>query len=300
MALIDSFNLRAVYNFSGKNKKYFIEDVLLALDKKLSFSSSDLGTVSIAILDTSPKQAASMANFAARMVDSINKDIIRTHLGKKKEFLRQRMLDNRESLHQYEDSLLAFQKEKGIIDIQQQAIASIQAIGEAETKLLLEEMQLSMEQNKLSGESPHLQERLADLKLMHDKLSKVGSEKNNSVLLSVAKIPSEALTFVRMGRSVAIMDFLDKYLTKEYETSCLEERSTVPTIAILDSARVPEKKAKPKRRQIAFIFMLVGLSLGAVGSVVFESFFLYRNSLPQGGLFTALVDFAAFAGGKKR
>jgi uncharacterized protein involved in exopolysaccharide biosynthesis len=125
-------------------------------------------------------------------------------------------------------------------------------------------------------------------------------EKNNSVLLSVAKIPSEALAFARMQRSVAIMDFLDKYLTKEYETSCLEERSTVPTIAILDSARVPEKKAKPKRRKIAFAFMVVGLSFGAVGSVILESLFLHRNSLPQGRLFRWLVDFAAFASGKKR
>jgi uncharacterized protein involved in exopolysaccharide biosynthesis len=93
-----------------------------------------------------------------------------------------------------------------------------------------------------------------------------------SLLISPKKIPDEAMRLVRLQRAVAVNDILDKYITKAYEEARLEERNTVPTIAVLDPARVPQKKYKPQRRKIVTMFLGMGIGLGLLLAVLFDRF----------------------------
>ncbi len=277
LGVIDSFKLAQRYNFT-KKKKYFIEDVILALQKKC-LAYSNKGTVTIFVIDKSPKVAADMANFMVCMLDSMNKEIIRTQMGRKKEFLFQRMRENRDSLAFYEDKLLAYQKEHGIIDIQRQAEASVSLVAQTEVDMMLKELQISLDEAKFSPNSAALHERNNDIRVIREKLLKIDKSKENTLLFPISRIPEEALTLTRLQRAVAVTDILDRYITKSYEEARLEEKNTVPTIAVLDPARVPQKRFQPKRKKIVSFFLGIGLGLGILVAVILDSLEPYRKEL---------------------
>jgi tyrosine-protein kinase Etk/Wzc len=291
IAVIDSFKLAQVYGFT-RHKKYFIEDVLKAFDKHVNIGSKKDEIVLISVTDTSRIRAAAIANFMAKMVDSINQDISHTHLGKKKDFLEQRMLENRLCLKKGEDSLLGFQKSKGIVAVQQQAEATVQALSGIETNLLQQEMQLTVAKLNFQGNSPQIQEKLNGIIAMRSQLAKMGTEKSTSIFLPVSQIPDDALVFSRLKRSILIMDVLDQYLTKEYETAKLDEKSTVPTIAVLDSATVPEKRIKPKRKKMVLIMTFIGAAVGIAGSYMLFSLSQYKDVLPRNWCFNVALKLA--------
>jgi tyrosine-protein kinase Etk/Wzc len=276
IGVIDSFHLADCYNFTKKKKKYMIEDVIIALSKKCLIYP-EKSTVIIDVRDKSPDLAAGIANFMVCMLDSINKEIARTQSGRKKEFLHQRMIENRDSLTSYEDTLVAFQKKHGIIDIQRQAEASVSIVAQTEVEMLVRELQLSLDESKFSRNAVGIFERNNDIRALREKLFNYDKSKETALLLPIKRIPEEALKLARMQRAIAVMDLLDRYLTKAYEEARLEEKTTVPTIAVLDPARVPQKRFAPKRKKIVTFFMGLGLSLGIVFSVMLDSLGPYKK-----------------------
>jgi capsule polysaccharide export protein KpsE/RkpR len=273
-----------VYKFT-KKKKYFFEDVLKELEKNYKISvSNDVGTVSIFMTDKSPVRAAGMANFAVTMLDSINKDLVNTYKGKKREYLEKRMLDNRKDLQLSEDSLIAFQKKHGIFDVAHQAAVSVNAVGGVESQLMAEEVQIATEQVKFSRNVPFIQEQLKDIESKRKYLDSLDSGRNYKILMPLSTIPDEALALERMQRKVVVFDVLDKFLTKEYESARLEEKNTTPTIAVLDPAFVPQKKFKPIRRIIAMTATAIGFILALYLSYVLQRF-VTIPSLPAGNGF---------------
>jgi tyrosine-protein kinase Etk/Wzc len=290
-AVIDSFHLIQHY---GYKKKYFIEDVLKTARKNTKIFSSDEGAVSISVLDTSPRMAASMANFIVLMLDSINKEMARTHMGRKKEFLETRMMENRTALHCAEDSLIMFQNKKGIIEIKKQTEESIHAIGEVEARLLMAGMDFFIDSSKFSQDDARIKEKKADLHFMRTYLSTITSNKGNGVLLPITQISTNALSYERLLRSVTIMSTLDQYLTKEYEAARLEEKSTIPTVALLDSAFVPEKRTKPKRKLLVLLTTGIGLGVGILSSILFQALLRSEHSIPKNKGLYFLVKCARF------
>jgi tyrosine-protein kinase Etk/Wzc len=279
IAVIDSFKLADRYGFTKKKKKYFIEDVMTAVGRK-TFVYSNKGTVTISIIDKSPATSAAMVNYMIVMLDSLNKEIIKTQMGRKKEFLSQRMLENRDSLALYENMLVAFQKEHGIIDIQRQAEASVSLVAQTEVDMVLKELQLSLDEAKFSPNTVGLYERNSEIRALREKLMKIDKIKESVLLLPIKRIPDEALTFARLQRGVAVTDMLDKFITKSYEEARLEEKNNVPTIAVLDPARVPQKRFQPKRRKIVVFFMFIGLGLGLISAVLLDSLEPLRKEFP--------------------
>jgi uncharacterized protein involved in exopolysaccharide biosynthesis len=201
------------------------------------------------------------------MLDSINKEMERTHMGRKKDFIKSRMLENQVTLRRAEDSLVVFQQKNGLIEIKTQTEESIKAMGEAERNLLMAEMSYFIDSTKFLMNDPHSKEKSQNLAAMRSYLAEISLKKGHNVLLPVAKLPASALAFERLKRSIFIMNTLDQYLTKEYEAANLEEKSTIPTLGVLDSAFVPQKRVKPKRTVMVLIITGFGVIAGILSSI---------------------------------
>ena len=52
---------------------------------------------------------------------------------------------------------------------------------------------------------------------------------------------------------------LFKFLTMEYEEAKIEEAKDIPTVQVLDVAKVPERKSKPRRVLLVISILLVCL-----------------------------------------
>ena len=56
-----------------------------------------------------------------------------------------------------------------------------------------------------------------------------------------------------LSRDARIKEMLFELLTREYEIAKIEEAKSMPTIQVLDSAVVPERKCRPERRKMVVI-----------------------------------------------
>jgi len=86
-----------------------------------------------------------------------------------------------------------------------------------------------------------------------------------------------------LSREARIQEMLFELLTREYEIAKIEEAKSMPTIQILDRAVVPEKKCKPKRRQMVMLSGIVALFL-AVFAAFTREYFARVNASPSEGV----------------
>jgi uncharacterized protein involved in exopolysaccharide biosynthesis len=70
--------------------------------------------------------------------------------------------------------------------------------------------------------------------------------------IPLSQVPDLGMELVRLLREVKIQETVFELLTQQYELAKVNEVKDMQTIQILDSAKVPDKKAKPKRMLIVF------------------------------------------------
>jgi tyrosine-protein kinase Etk/Wzc len=75
-----------------------------------------------------------------------------------------------------------------------------------------------------------------------------------------------------LSRDAKIKEMLYELLTREYEVAKIEEAKSMPTIQVLDSAVVPEKKCRPKRAQIVMLASVTALFVSVFAAFVREHF----------------------------
>jgi tyrosine-protein kinase Etk/Wzc len=75
-----------------------------------------------------------------------------------------------------------------------------------------------------------------------------------------------------LSRDAKIKEMLFELLTREYEIAKIEEAKSLPTIQVLDTAIVPEKKSKPKRTQMVSLAGITSLFVGVFAAFVRERF----------------------------
>jgi tyrosine-protein kinase Etk/Wzc len=73
-----------------------------------------------------------------------------------------------------------------------------------------------------------------------------------------------------LSRDAKNKEMLFELLTKEYEIAKIEEAKSMPTIQVLDKAVVPEKKCKPKRKQIVLLAGVTSLFVSVLAAFVRE------------------------------
>jgi tyrosine-protein kinase Etk/Wzc len=73
-----------------------------------------------------------------------------------------------------------------------------------------------------------------------------------------------------LSRDAKIKEMLFELLTKEYEIAKIEVAKSIPTIQVLDTAVVPEKKSKPKRTQMVLFAGITGLFVSVFAAFVRE------------------------------
>jgi hypothetical protein len=79
--------------------------------------------------------------------------------------------------------------------------------------------------------------------------------------VSIAKLPALGVTYSDLYRRVKIQETVFEILTKQYELAKVEEAKEIPTIKVLDEAKLPETKSSPKRTAITLLGALLAAML---------------------------------------
>jgi uncharacterized protein involved in exopolysaccharide biosynthesis len=272
--LINKFNLRKEYH----DRK--IEDARDDLDRHTNFSvDRKSGIIKLEVTDHDPKKAAAMAG---EYVDRLNEVVAHLNTSaahRERVFLEDRLVQVKSDLESSEKDFSSFASKNTTIDIQSQAKAMIESGAALQGQLIAAETELQGLRQIYSDSNLRVRALQAQVEEIQRQLQKIvgqresgsapeqGDPTDQTLYPSIRKLPLIGVGYADLYRDTRVKEAIFEVLTKEYELAKVQEAKETPSVKILDTPDIPEKKYFPPRT----LFTLLGaiLAFGAGLFVVF-------------------------------
>jgi uncharacterized protein involved in exopolysaccharide biosynthesis len=204
----------------------------------------------------------------------LNNTLAVTEAAQKRLFFEEQLKDAKESLIKAEESMKGFKERTGVVRIDEQARAVIEGIANLRAQIAAREVGLKVMRTYATPHNPDLQRAEEELRGLKVELSKLearrgGGGHNPDPLMPIGRIPGVGTEYIRKFRDFKYNEALYEILLKQFETAKLQEAKDAAIIQVIEKAIPPEKRVKPKRKQMVIIAMVTGFFLS-----VFTAFFM--------------------------
>ncbi|MCX6135043.1 MAG: Wzz/FepE/Etk N-terminal domain-containing protein [Ignavibacteriales bacterium] len=258
LKVIERFDLTKVYEITNYPREKTIKELL----SNVGFEVAEEGNLQIIVYDTDPQRAADMANYFVHVLNETNSQLQVQNARSNRLFVETRYHKNLADLKGAEDSLKAFQQKYGVIALPEQLEASIKAMAEIYGKMEVQDVGLTVLRQTVAKDHPSIRAAEIELDAMRNKIRQLnngtaGAPGDVSVLVPFKQAPRLGTAYVRLYREVEIQYKILQFVTPLYEQAKVEEQRATPSVIVLDSAQVPERKAKPKVSLYGFLAMVI-------------------------------------------
>ncbi|MGE3540895.1 MAG: GumC family protein [Candidatus Tectimicrobiota bacterium] len=253
------------------------QDAVRKLNTLVSISASKQGVLTVAVEHPDPVLAAAIAN---RYISSLQQSLQNNafSLAKKHRLFIAEQLDKaRHDLAGAEEALKQFEQTYGIVALDAQTTAAVQAISFLEGQIMVKEVQLRVQQRLTTGASQEvtlLQEELRGLRNQLSRLQR-GLPAEQQPLATVkppaeqawvpfTEAPDIKLRYARLQRENLVQNKVYTLLAQQLEQAKIDEARDEIAFQVLDQALPPDRKSKPKRLQNIAAAGFVGLMLSVV------------------------------------
>ena len=243
--VVKKFDLISRYNSKD------VELAMEALNQYVELRVSEEGSLIITVLDKDPIVARDIANELILQLDEVNRRLSSEKGHFNREFLEERLMQNRNDLKIAEDELKHFQQTYGLIDVPNQVAAAIETYAQVYTKKVEADIQYEIAKYTYSSNDPKVLQLLkmkSELNQLLDEMTTLGDDKK--VLLAFQDLPELGLEYTRLYREVELQSKIMEFLLPQYEQARMEETKDIPSLQVIDKPYVALNKAKPQRSLI--------------------------------------------------
>jgi uncharacterized protein involved in exopolysaccharide biosynthesis len=244
-AAIDSFHLASIYKLKGADK------TLKEFRVHLGVSVGHSGVLVLAFEDRDPQRAADVANFLTSELDRFNREALNTRAKRTRLFLEGRLTDTQARLTEAQQALSEYEREHKVL------AGADQVAVEGAASVIAQKMNLEVRRSyvaEYSGESsPQVRELDAQIA---------------AVDREITRLPTLKMEGGRLALEAEIQSKLFTLISSQYEEARIEEARDTPTVTVLDAARVPDYKSRPKRSIIILVSVLAALGLCALRTLL--------------------------------
>ncbi|MGA7836977.1 MAG: Wzz/FepE/Etk N-terminal domain-containing protein [Ignavibacteriaceae bacterium] len=256
--VIKKFDLVKIYKVDTTDIDYF-EQVLKRLRNDVNADINDDGvTYIITTAAPSPQLSADIDNFIVKL---LNDRVIELKIKKSKEnkqFLEARVNEIKDSLKYSENQLKLFQEKTGMFEAENQTKAILEQLAEFQAQLAEKQTQYSVYKEIYGENSPQALNAKIIAGKFEAKLKNIESGRDSSVsLLSLNKLPQNALNYFRLFRDVQIYTNILEFELPLYEQARIQEKKDIPILQVIDYAIPPAKKSFPPRVLFASLITIV-------------------------------------------
>jgi tyrosine-protein kinase Etk/Wzc len=266
--LVDEFDLKNVYDTRLET------EAIDALHSHTSFSLLENGLLKLSFEDRDPQRAAAIANRYVELLDEFNRNLNITRAAKTREFVGKQLESHNKELRQAEDDLRAFQEKHEALQLDQQVTSAIDIVASLTAEAVKTEVDLDI----LGQYAAHSSEEYIRKKKQYDEIvnqlekfkadsARAETDFVRSFFPSFDKLPEVALDMARLLRRVKTEEAVYKLLVEEYEKARIEEARDTPTVQVLDVAKVPEMRTRPRRAMITVFGGVAGLGWSTLFAV---------------------------------
>ncbi len=277
--LIEQFDLRKLYGDAR------MEDARLSLANHTTISVDRKSQIiSIKVTDKSPQRAAAMAQAYVEELNRLVAELSTSSARRERIFLEARLQAVNQDLEAAEKEFSQFASKNTAIDVKEQGKAMVEAAAMLQGQLIAAQSQYEGLREIYTDNNARvrsLKARIDELKRQLEKMGGKGEsttspsdQPGESMYPSIRKLPLLAVNWADLYRRTRIQEAVLEALTKQYEMAKVQEAKEIPTVKVLDTAQIPDKKSFPPR--------LVLIALGAILGLGFACAWVLGNDAWQG------------------
>jgi uncharacterized protein involved in exopolysaccharide biosynthesis len=272
--LIDQFDLRKVYGV----RLYATARIKLAKNTAISEDRMS-GVITITVTDHDPKRAAALATAYVDLLNTMVADLSTSAARRERKFLEGRLTDVRQEWENAAQELGEFSSKNATLDMSTQARATVDAATTLQGQLIAAQAELQGLKQIYSDNNARVRSVQAQVTELQSKVTQLigGSSANGTAspgnlgaIPSLRKLPLLGATYADLYSKANVDQTVLVLLTEQYELAKTEEAREIPTVKVLDTPDIPEKKASPPRALI--------VAGGTLAAVLFASVWVLAGS----------------------
>jgi uncharacterized protein involved in exopolysaccharide biosynthesis len=262
------------------------------LRKRTTVKINPDGSVQVEVTAPEPRLAA---NVAAQFPDLINR--IAAQLGRqtamrKRQFLEEQLTTAGEALSRSEERLQAFQQNRDIPEVQEQARQTVQAAAELQRDIFEREARLSRLRLSATPGNPQVQAAEADLAARRAQLRRLtGSGGGGAVFVPLGTSPELKFSTLRLQREFSKNEQIYIALTAALAETQVDVNDNLPVVSVLDSPVAPTIPSGPSAPKVLVLAAFMGAALGALAAFALEFMADARRDGANDGFFAAWAQF---------
>lgn len=267
--------------------KKSIEKALKELGSITVFTITDEGVVQIEVVTKPATLAAQVANAYIEELDRFLRASNMSRGRNTRSFLEKRLPEAEEELRLARDSLTAFLQKHKTVVLDEEAKDAINIYAQLKSQLLTKEIEYSLAYENAAPDNPYLIKLKKEIDESRVHLAKIESGETVNegfgagFAISFRKLPLIMMQYAQKLSAVKIKEQIYMLLVQQYEQAKIIETRDTPLITVLDYARVPERKAYPKRMLIVASFFIFSFVFAIFASFLAEYIDNMRTSKPN-------------------
>ena len=257
--LIKRFDLQTLWEAKTR------EATRKALEGSTVIASGKDGFITIEYSDKDPQFAATIANAYVEELDRLNSTLAVTEASRKRLFFERQLKGSRANLDAAENALKQTQERTGMIQLEKQGGAIIEAVANVRAQIAAKEVELAAMGAFATPQNPdyrQIQQVIVGLRAQLAKLE--ANSAGSDIKVPTGKLPETGLEFLRKTREFKYQETLFELLSKQFEIAKIDEAKDASLIQVVDKALVPEQKSKPKRSLIVILATMMAFFIGVL------------------------------------
>jgi uncharacterized protein involved in exopolysaccharide biosynthesis len=283
--LIERFALRALYELDT------LEETRRLLEERTDISHGRDGIITVEFEDRDPKRAAAVANAYVEELYRLTQTLAVTEAGQRRLFLEEQLKLARGSLAEAEVALKKTQEQTGLIKLDEQGRAIIEAVAGLRAQIAAKEVEAGAMRSFATERNPAyvmVQRELAGLRSELARLEKSGKASDNGIFVPTGKVPEAGLEYVRRLRDVKYYETVFELLARQFEIAKIDEARDSSIVQVLDAAVEPERRSYPRRTRMVIVAAVLGFFAAVLWALLADALERSRSDPLQAGKLDAL------------
>jgi uncharacterized protein involved in exopolysaccharide biosynthesis len=259
---------------SGNRTETYVE--LMARSR---FQVTDEGLLSIGVEDKDPQMAADLANAFVDELMSLDQKISSSRATQNRQFVEERLVRVKGKLDSSRRALEEFQRANRAVDFDAQTRLAIAQATDLKVALAKVDLEVKSLERVVGEDNAELIDKKARLQIIQRQLNDLeeGGRDSSYFSLPVSRIPQLKGEYELLYSDVKVNEALYETLLGLLEQAKVQEGSQAGTFSVLDRARAPELRSRPKRSLI----VLAGAGFSLVLSLLLAAWLEYVRRLEE-------------------
>lgn len=256
--IIDRFDLRKVYRYKLRQlaRERLMSNTNITEERKS-------GIISLSVSDHDPKRAAAIAAAYVDELNTLMAQLTTSSAHRERVFLEERLNTVNNELESAEKNFSQYASKNATIDITEQSKAMVVSAATLQGQLIAAQSQLEGLKQIYSDSNVRVRSTQARINELHHQLELLGGKygtpasgndgASDSLYPTLRQLPILGVPYADLFRQLKVEQVVYETLTKEYELAKVQEAKEIPTVRVLDSPIVPERRSYPPRLMIVLL-----------------------------------------------